>query len=59
MLTPDNRLYGKMEIDPDKIVYNVQGFDLKEAAKIENKGRPRKISFIGITRRFILILYVG
>jgi gliding motility-associated lipoprotein GldK len=42
MLTPDNRLYGKMEIDPDKIVYNVQGFDLKEAAKIENKGRPRK-----------------
>jgi len=42
MLTPDNRLYGKMEIDPDKIVYNVQGFDLKEASKIENKGKPRK-----------------
>jgi len=42
MLTPDNRLYGKMEIDPDKLVYNVQYFDLKEAAKIENKGRPRK-----------------
>lgn len=42
MLTPDNRLYGKMEIDPEKIVYNVQGFDLKEAAKIENKGKPRK-----------------
>lgn len=42
MLTPDNRLYGKMEIDPEKIVYNVQGFDLKDAAKIENKGRPRK-----------------
>lgn len=42
MLTPDNRIYGKMEVDPEKIVYNVQGFDLKEAAKIENKGRPRK-----------------
>ena len=42
MLTPENRLYGKMEIDPDKIVYNVQGFDLKEAAKLENKGKPRK-----------------
>lgn len=42
MLTPDNRLYGKVEIDPDKIVYNVQGFDLKEASKLENKGRPRK-----------------
>lgn len=42
MLSPDNRLYGKMEIDPEKIVYNVQGFDLKEAAKMENKGKPRK-----------------
>lgn len=42
MLTPDNRLYGKMEIDPEKIVYNVQGFDLKEAAKRSNIGRPRK-----------------
>lgn len=42
MLTPDNRLYGKMEIDPEKVVYNVQGFNLKEAAKLENKGRPRK-----------------
>lgn len=42
MLTPENRLYGKMEIDPEKIVYNVQGFDLKEAAKLENKGKPRK-----------------
>jgi gliding motility-associated lipoprotein GldK len=42
MLTPDNRIYGKMEVDPEKIVYNVQGFDLKEAAKIENKGRARK-----------------
>ena len=26
ILTPDNRFYGKMEIDPDKIVYNVQRF---------------------------------
>ena len=43
MLTPDNRIYGKMEVDPEKkIVYNVQGFDLKEAAKIENKGQAAK-----------------
>ncbi|MBS1730209.1 MAG: SUMF1/EgtB/PvdO family nonheme iron enzyme [Bacteroidetes bacterium] len=42
MLSPDNRIYGKIEIDPDKIVYNIQGFDLKEAAKYENEGRPRK-----------------
>lgn len=42
VLAPDNRLYNKMEIDPDKIVYNLQGFDLKEAAKRENASRPRK-----------------
>src|SRR5690349_14104802 len=38
VLAPDNRLYNKIEIDPDKILYNVQGFDLKEAAKRENAG---------------------
>ncbi len=42
ILAPDNRLYNRMELDPDKIVYNIQGFDLKEAAKRENAGRPRK-----------------
>lgn len=42
VLAPDNRLYNRIEIDPDKVVYNVQGFDLKEAAKRENAGRPRK-----------------
>ena len=40
-LTPDNRLYGKNEIDPEKILFRVETFDLKEAAKRENKGRPR------------------
>ncbi len=42
ILAPDNRLYGKMDLDPDMIVYSLQGFDLKEAAKRENAGRPRK-----------------
>ena len=42
VLAPDNRLYNQMEIDPDKVVYNVQGFDLKEAAKRENANKPRK-----------------
>lgn len=42
VLAPDNRLYNKIEIDPAKIVYNVQTFDLKEAAKRENAGKPRK-----------------
>ncbi|RXK81780.1 T9SS ring complex lipoprotein PorK/GldK [Filimonas effusa] len=42
VLAPDNRLYNKIEIDPEKIVYNVQGFDLKEAAKRENAGKRGK-----------------
>lgn len=40
-LTPDNRLYGKNEIDPEKILFRVEYFDLKEAAKRENRGKPR------------------
>jgi gliding motility-associated lipoprotein GldK len=40
-LTPDNRMYGRNEIDPEKISYRVEYFDLKEAAKRENKGKPR------------------
>lgn len=42
VLAPDNRVYNRIAIDPDKIVYNVQGFNLKEAAKRENAGRPAK-----------------
>ena len=42
ILSPDNRLYGKMDLDPDMMQYNVQGFNLKEAAKRENAGDPRK-----------------
>src|SRR6188768_621739 len=44
-LTPDNRLYGKNEIDPEKLLFRVEYFNLKEAAKLENKGKPRS-SFI-------------
>jgi gliding motility-associated lipoprotein GldK len=41
-LAPDNRLFGKVEIDPDKLVYRVEYFDLNNAAKRENMGVPRK-----------------
>ena len=41
-LAPDNRLYGKAEIDPDKLVYRIEYFDLQAAAKRENAGHPRK-----------------
>jgi gliding motility-associated lipoprotein GldK len=40
-LAPDNRLYGKPEIDPDKIRFHIEYFDLKEAAKRENASLPR------------------
>lgn len=33
ILSPDNRLYGKPDIDPEKVVYNIQYFDLENAAK--------------------------
>jgi len=42
VLAPDNRIYNRIEIDPSKLEYNVQGFDLKAAAKFENALRPRK-----------------
>ncbi|HEY1017649.1 MAG TPA: SUMF1/EgtB/PvdO family nonheme iron enzyme [Sediminibacterium sp.] len=40
-LAPDNRIYGKPEIDPDKIVYRIEYFDLAAAAKRDNAGLPR------------------
>ncbi|MDE3235679.1 MAG: SUMF1/EgtB/PvdO family nonheme iron enzyme [Bacteroidota bacterium] len=41
ILAPDNRLYGKADIDPDKLIYRVETFDLAEAAKRENAGMAR------------------
>ena len=40
ILAPDNRIYNRMEIDPDKIVYNVQGFDLKRS-RASKRGKAR------------------
>lgn len=41
MLTPENRVFSKKEIDPTKIVYHSETFDLKEAARRENANTPR------------------
>jgi gliding motility-associated lipoprotein GldK len=41
IVTPENRLFGKKEIDPNKIVYQYEDFNLKEAAKRENAGKAR------------------
>jgi len=48
ILAPDNRLNGKADIDPDKLIYHSEVFELAEAAKRENAGIARK-NFI--TRR--------
>ncbi len=41
ILSPEDRIFGKKEIDPSKIIYHSEVFDLKEAAKRENAGKPR------------------
>jgi sulfatase modifying factor 1 len=41
IFTPDNRIFGKKEIDPSKLIYYSETFDFKEAAKRENVGVPR------------------
>lgn len=41
VVTPDNRIFGKKEIDPAKIIYHSETFDLKEAAMKLNEGKPR------------------
>ena len=41
ILPPDDRIFGKKEVDPTKIAFHSEVFDLKEAAKRENAGKPR------------------
>jgi|GEM_PF-2675901 len=41
ILSPENRIFGKKDLDPAKLVYNSETFDLKEASKRENASKPR------------------
>ena len=41
ILSPEERIFGKKEIDASKLIYHSETFDLKEAAKRENAGKPR------------------
>jgi gliding motility-associated lipoprotein GldK len=41
ILAPEDRIFGKKEIDQSKLIYHSEIFDLKEAAKRENKGKAR------------------
>ncbi|MFT4024721.1 MAG: SUMF1/EgtB/PvdO family nonheme iron enzyme [Flavihumibacter sp.] len=41
ILSPENRIFGKKEIDASKLIYHSETFDNKEAAKRENQSKPR------------------
>jgi sulfatase modifying factor 1 len=41
ILSVNDRLKGRMELDPQKVIFHIEYFDLKEAAKVENKRKPR------------------
>lgn len=41
ILAPEDRIFGKKEIDASKLIYHSETFDLKEAAKRENAGKSR------------------
>ena len=41
ILTPEDRLFSKKELDPARLVYHSETFNLKKAAQRENAGKPR------------------
>ncbi|WP_460572006.1 T9SS ring complex lipoprotein PorK/GldK [Flaviaesturariibacter terrae] len=41
ILSPEDRIYGKKELDANKIVYQFEAYDYGEAAKRENASKPR------------------
>ncbi|HZE83064.1 MAG TPA: SUMF1/EgtB/PvdO family nonheme iron enzyme [Puia sp.] len=43
IVVPDNRIFGKKELDPAKIKYHSEIFDLKEAALKTNEGKARSL----------------
>lgn len=41
IVSPENRIFGKKELDASKLVYHSETFDTKEAARRENASKPR------------------
>ncbi len=41
IVQPDNRIFGKKELDPMKLVYHSETFDLKQASLKVNESKPR------------------
>ncbi|WP_430900912.1 MULTISPECIES: SUMF1/EgtB/PvdO family nonheme iron enzyme [unclassified Paraflavitalea] len=46
ILSPENRVFGRKELDPNKFIYHSEIFDLKEAARRENAGKSRSMFII-------------
>src|SRR4051812_14660774 len=46
IVTPENRVFGKKEIDPEKMIFHSEIFNLKEASKLENKAKPRSLFIV-------------
>ncbi|MCX8020166.1 MAG: SUMF1/EgtB/PvdO family nonheme iron enzyme [Chitinophagaceae bacterium] len=41
ILAPEDRIFGRKEINTAKLIFHSETFDLKEAAKRQNQGKPR------------------
>src|SRR6201999_107023 len=41
IVEPDNRIFGKKEIDPARIIYHSETFNLKDASAKGNEGKAR------------------
>lgn len=50
LLSPDNRIQGRMDIDPNKLIYNMVYVDLKAAAR-ESRGLEQSLSKYLITKK--------
>ena len=41
IVSPDNRIFGKKELDAAKLIYHSETFNYKDAARKENASQPR------------------
>jgi sulfatase modifying factor 1 len=46
IVTPDNRINGKKEMDAQKLIFHSEVFDYKEGAKRENANKPRSLYIV-------------
>lgn len=46
IVTPDNRINGKKEMDAQKLIFHSEIFDYKEGSKRENSNKPRSLFIV-------------